>query len=236
MKQSARVPLRLSESLHRHLNAYALAASAAGVGVLALVQPADAKIIYTPAHVKIRVRRGVFLDLNHDGIHDFEVSNTSSGYAGHAEQDGGLRVSPVNRKNLMWGRKRDASSQFGPWASALSSGVKIEASPRFKKSHSFLLKWSSHGTGTCCYSRGPWKNVQNRYLGLRFVIKGQIHYGWARLNVTIADKNLEATLTGYAYETIPNKPIIAGQTHGTNKPTLGRLAQGASGVVSQIEQ
>jgi hypothetical protein len=30
-----------------------------------------------------------------------------------------------------------------------------------------------------------------------------------------------ATLTGYAYETIPNKSIIAGKTHGKNAATLG---------------
>jgi hypothetical protein len=40
-------------------------------------------------------------------------------------------------------------------------------------------------------------------------------------------------LTGYAYETIPNKPIIAGKTKGpdvfTVQPgSLGHLARGAS--------
>jgi len=35
---------------------------------------------------------------------------------------------------------------------------------------------------------------------------------------------IRATLTGYAYETIPNKPIIAGKTKGP--ATLERLALG----------
>ena len=60
----------LSESVHQRLNMYALAASAAGVGVLALAQPAEAKIIYTPAHKSIGAK--TFLDLNHDGVHDFK--------------------------------------------------------------------------------------------------------------------------------------------------------------------
>jgi hypothetical protein len=47
---------------------YALAATTAGVGTLALVQPAEAKIIYTPAHVKIVRASIVSLDLNHDGV------------------------------------------------------------------------------------------------------------------------------------------------------------------------
>jgi hypothetical protein len=42
---------------------------------------------------------------------------------------------------------------------------------------------------------------------------------------------VSATLTGYAYETIPNKPIITGQTKSqdviTQQPeTLGELARG----------
>jgi hypothetical protein len=51
MKRCSR-PRRTAElckSLHQQLNAYALVASAAGVGVLALAQPAKAKIVYTPA-------------------------------------------------------------------------------------------------------------------------------------------------------------------------------------------
>jgi len=50
MKRPARVPSQLSESLHHRLNMYAIAAGAAGVGALALAQPAEAKIVYTPSH------------------------------------------------------------------------------------------------------------------------------------------------------------------------------------------
>jgi hypothetical protein len=83
--------------------------------------------------------------------------------------------------------------------------------------------------------RGPWANdgkgVNDRYLGLRFVINSEIHYGWARFNVRIWNA-IFATLTGYAYETIPNKSIIAGRTKGPDVITLqpgslGHLARGA---------
>ena len=84
----------------------------------------------------------------------------------------------------------------------------------------------------------------HRYLGLKFVIKGQIHYGWARLHVHWHPPQISATLTGYAYEAIPNKAIIAGATKGPddaepaaslNPPTpvpatLGALAMGAPGL------
>jgi hypothetical protein len=61
----------LSESVHHQLSMYALAAGAAGVGILALAQPGEAKIVYTAAHTPIRAV--VNLDLNHDGLPDFEL-------------------------------------------------------------------------------------------------------------------------------------------------------------------
>ena len=105
-----------------------------------------------------------------------------------------------------------------------------------------MAAWNSNGNRY----QGQWindgKGVKNRYLGIRFVIKGKIHYGWARLTVT-PGKNFQATLTGYAYETIANKPIIAGRTKGPDKfeegqdaglrvpvrrsPGLGLLAMGS---------
>ena len=86
---------------------------------------------------------------------------------------------------------------------------------------------------------GPWvgkgNGVGNRYLGLKFVIHGKVHYGWARLSVTLGHHwqygDVSATLTGYAYETIPNKAIITGKTKGEDvimfyPDTLGDLAAG----------
>ena len=86
---------------------------------------------------------------------------------------------------------------------------------------------------------GPFANTNHRFLGLRFTLQGKVHYGWARFTkVTASACNggpaISATLTGYAYETIPNKPIIAGKTKGPDVLTvqpasLGRLAQGSVG-------
>jgi hypothetical protein len=67
---------------------------------------------------------------------------------------------------------------------------------------------------------------------MKFKIKGKIQYGWARLSVQVQfPLTITATLTGYAYETIPNKGIVAGKSKGpedsVKQPaTLGRLALG----------
>jgi hypothetical protein len=94
----------------------------------------------------------------------------------------------------------------------------------------------------CCGTKtwsGPWvnhgKGVKHRYLGLKFNIKGRFHFGWARLTVGTTQFSFTATLTGYAYETVPNKPIITGKTKGPDVTTvepasLGHLAAGASAI------
>jgi hypothetical protein len=48
---------------------------------------------------------------------------------------------------------------------------------------------------------------------LKFSAKGKVHFGWARF-VTHSRPRPTAELTGSAYETIPNKPIITGKTKG----------------------
>jgi hypothetical protein len=50
---------------------------------------------------------------------------------------------------------------------------------------------------------------------LKFVLHGEVHYGWARFNTVKATANpptVRAFMTGYAFETRPNEPIQAGQT------------------------
>jgi hypothetical protein len=68
MQQSSRPrkQAELSRSFHHQLNMYALAAGAAGVSLLALSQPADAKIVYTATHKNIGANQKLLIDLNHD--------------------------------------------------------------------------------------------------------------------------------------------------------------------------
>ena len=220
--QPPRTPSKLSDSVHHQLSMYALAASAAGVGVLALAQPAEAEIVYTPAHVGIRLGVHYKVDLNHDGTPDFVI------YYGfmHDGIDAYLSVSPVNRQNEVWGTQ--------PYASALPAGARIGPdNKRFQPWHSLMVVVST------LFSMGPWEKgaaLGPRYLGLKFLIGREVHYGWARADVRGQPPHvIIATLTGYAYETVPKKPIIAGKTKGTDVITvrpasLGRLAAGASAI------
>jgi hypothetical protein len=219
----------LSESVHHQLNMYALAAGAAGVGALALAPPANAKIVYTPAHVIVGFKSNFNLDLNHDGITDFEISNSYTcpiGICGTWALVFGGAVS-ANRAVGYYSHARGRQLFF----SALKRGARIGPVAPFPKQYFGPMVEVISDAGTHTIVLGPWPNTKSRYLGVKFDIKGKTHYGWVRLNVRVQKTAITATLTGYAYETIPNKPIIAGATKGPDVITvqpasLGRLALG----------
>jgi hypothetical protein len=231
---------KLHESLERRLTKYALAASATGIGLLASSQPAAAKIVYTKADKVLTPRTPpMTIDLNHDGIDDFTVYMGVGNY-------GSFGISVIGEQtNEVAGYLRQ---QDLGWASALRPGVRVGPNQRFSPYYNLMAGGSCNYGGTSCNGFGPWAEVQNRYLGFKFSIKGKVHYGWARLSVNTTG-DLSAVLTGYAYENVPNKPILTGKTEGPeegsvdearpatlNEPTLqpaaslGLLAMGAPGV------
>jgi len=232
MKRPSRMPSNLPNSAHRRLNMYTLAASAAGVGMLA--QPAAAKIVYTPAHQRIGKNARYGLDLNHDGIADITFANQYGCNFDYCYDV--LNVNPAGSNGI-----EGAKGFLGvPYAYALNRGAHIGPKRPFSGQ---LMASSNMGT------LGRWIDADNRYLGLRFQIKGKTHYGWARLNVHLTGGVVEALLTGYAYENIANKPIIAGKTKGPDEiagaeplnpsslstlprepATLGLLATGSPGL------
>src|ERR1700688_3093194 len=135
MKSSARLrkTANLSKSTNHQLHKYALAASAAGVGILALVQPAEAKIIYTPAHWTIPSGGHYQLDLNHDGVTDFVLANMfrslNSSYSGSSS----ALVYPFNKgANRVYGR--------GNFASCLQKGVRVGPGGHFSPSDRVMAR------------------------------------------------------------------------------------------------
>jgi hypothetical protein len=212
--------------------------------MLALAQPAEAKIIYTPANVKLPMDVDYPLDLNHDGKADFSFyQGTGNCHGGYCNST--LRVFKLMAGNRVWGQRPLN------YASALRAGVRVGTHGKFSNSASVMARWGC-SPQNCPEFYGPWANggngVQNRYLGFKFQIKGKTHFGWARLTVRF-NFQWDTTLTGYAYETVANKSIITGKTKGpdeassvgpanapafsatTAKPaTLGLLAMGSPGL------
>jgi len=230
--------------LEKRLAAYASVAAAAGVSVAAMAASAEGKIIYTPTNTPIN--GALQLDLNHDGLADILIgfgSGFSPGLYGGCALHTTFAAPPKGAKcnyltNQIWGR--------GGFASALPRGFKVRQSKSYFQAAKYPYRalmgaWGAKdgcSSYACTNTAGQWLDTKNRYLGLQFVINGQVHYGWARLTVTFPpqpSRGILAILTGYAYETVPGEPIITGKTKGPDvitldPATLGHLAAGATQI------
>jgi hypothetical protein len=239
-RSHSRTAATLNITLENGLLSYAAAAAAAGVSLVALSSSSEAKVVFTPTHQTIARNVRYILDLNNDGVGDFTISNIGNDFDigrnvrntnGSSSTSVFLRAYAVGQSHRVWGA--------GGFQSALSKGVTLSSKGQFNQSGGLMGNvYSRDGFGPTY--KGPWApngaTVTNKFIGLKFVINGQVHYGWARFDARL--RNAEnggaghVLLTGYAFESVANKPIRTGQTTGTEVVTmppvsLGRLAAGA---------
>lgn len=204
---------------------------AATAGAFAFVPSVQAQVIFTRTNVLL-THGTLVIDLDHDGTADFTLTDfeTSSFYF----RGGALDVSGQT------GEQPAVLGQGGQGAHALAvpAGIPIgsnspvgfvPAQGLVSMAYAFN-SYNGHGLG------GHFANAGIKYLGFQFTLNGQVHYGWARLDVTAtiaAFPSVTATLTGYAYESTPNKSIPAGYRgftdNGEPEGSLGMLSLGAAG-------
>ena len=221
---------RSPRSFERRISLYSVAAAATSVGVLALCQPAESSVVIK--NVNIPVTGGMTLDLNHDGVPDltFNTFYTAPYYATASY----ITVNPAKGGGIV------AKSGY---ASALLRSARVGPSANFGTGSLSTLLMEGRGCDAkSCVLNGKWSgNHPNRFLGVKFLIKGKVHYGWVRVTLNSgADVRMSATITEYGYETIANRAVKAGlasnnirnrepsETHAG--PSLGHLAAGADGL------
>jgi|HubBroStandDraft_6_1064221.scaffolds.fasta_scaffold00235_14 hypothetical protein len=242
--QRAAIPL--ARNLEKNLLAYV---AVAGAGLFSAVQSAEAEVVYTPSNVPITqgFAGGALtpLDLNNDGTPDFTFSNFS--YQTHGLGGLWLKLIPAQPANEVWGTQ--LAGQRRVTAAALPAGVQVGSKGNFASSPQGL-NLAIVDVSLTSFASGSWLGVETAYLGLKFVISGEVHYGWARVKFVAPGAFYSGSIYGYAFESVPNQPIVTGQTSGTaetgaavggfsptatNTPhkasaSLGLLAAGASGL------
>ncbi len=192
--------------------------------MLALAQPAEAKIVYTKTHHVIGPDGTYHLSLNHKGT-DFVIYELGSWH-------GSYGIATLAVEGLGNNAVGGVSFGFESAAGRLSGDSVVSSKQSFvgNKKGAIMARYSC--SSGCGDTWGAWAYGGSGYLGLKFTIGKQVHYGWARLAVHKSGHYaFKAVLTGYAYETIPNKPIFT-KVPGviTLEPgSLGRLAQGSAG-------
>jgi hypothetical protein len=214
---------------------YSIAAAAASVSMLALAPKAHGSVVITNTNIPI-TEKGISIDLNHDGITDVHFKYFSNPGA----SDGSWYFS-------VKGVVGNAIDAGGEDALALARSAKIGPSAHFgNTSANPLLMENKYCNFYGCKLTGDWgANQPNKFVGVKFKIKGQIHYGWIRVTITtnkVSGEPMKGTVTEYGYETIANKTVLAGlastnaraeQISEQTVPaglSLGALALGADGL------
>jgi hypothetical protein len=228
--------------------------------MMAATPAAEAEVVSSTANISVPRNGGLIqFDINRDGQMDFGLSyrsglgprvrrapTCSSDCGGSLNER--LKVVPAQAANEVWQTEQKAgflgSSSY--CAAGLGAGRHVNGAAPFKAGNRalFWLHKGISGTQTAC----PWLDSfpQHPYLGVNFLDKrGKVHYGWVRVELLEGGP----TIVGYAYETIPNKPITTGVTHGPvggaqlTEPemtapqnrvpsSLGMLALGAPGLAA----
>jgi hypothetical protein len=266
-----REPSRLAAKLDRNLVTYALAATAAGVGVMALAQPAEANVVATPANIVVPINGGVVqFDINHDGIPDFGLSATTfvDTFGGGVRHNGrpplgGVFGGHLNCIPAQAVNEVGAHGSIGirPFAAALPAGAVINSGRKFDSGEILMAGIVATGCGGSSLAYGNWigSHPPSPFLAVKFGdASGNLHFGWVRIEVKQSEgTHFNATITGYAYETEPNKPITTGVIRGPvgdaslidpamlnpndksndgQPASLGILALGAPGLVAWRKQ
>jgi hypothetical protein len=227
---SSRATSRINPKLEKQLLMYLASASAAGVGLAALSNTAQAKVVYTPANITVAYQASTPVDLNGDGVADVTLSVYPLG------KSFGMFANALAGNAVRLAASEVAAGFFG---------VPVGPGEKFRGGsfQTMYVKVFGYGNQSSYGVFGPWINVTNRYLGVKFLIAGTTHFGWVRMTTS---KTAAPLITGYAYETTPNTSIKDGTISGPEKvgnlapaemlapnpqpASLGLLARGSDGI------
>jgi len=219
---------RLPESLNQRLAAYASAAVAAGVGILALAQPAEAGIISSNANLTINLANSPQRLTIVKSVAGFEFTDTN-------------RLNPVHlgEQGLFNLRALHSGTKTNPGEVArLASGQSVGPGMFFTANPADMAAVSAGGKLLF-----NWPN-QKGYLGFDFTKtqlgkNGSTYFGFVCMSVTVSSKKKDiiGKVTGWAYESTKKQAIVTapcGKAAKTPEPGSGSLellALGAAGLL-----
>lgn len=206
------------------LKAYSAMAAALTAGTAAL----NAEVVYTDIDdVTIGLGEAFELDIDGDGTMDFIFAASSltgsNGTWSFASGFGSVSSLGIGGpSNQMVG----TVGPYYPYASDLNAGDLIDAAQSF-------LSYPSLGNVAVIASNfygstyGNFPGQGPKFLGVKFDIGGDLHYGWVRLESDIDD--VYVTIMDFAYENTADAGIEAGSTVSVG---VNELAAGSVNIYS----
>ena len=210
-------------AMDQRLLLYALAAGT----TLACSVPSRAAVFFTHSDAVLHGNGTLAIDLDHDGTVDFTVSvGQCISFSGYGKQ---ACIAAYGASNS----KRIAISGRFPRATAFPRGATVGSSNVFRVR-------ALMGTGFNSDYYGRWTRTANQFLGVKFVLNGRTHFGWIGFRSVYGVQEMSAKLAGWAYETVPGKPIVTDERGSGTAPaasvhptSLEVLAGGHTAIVER---
>ena len=181
---------------------------------IAGVADAHGQVGYTDVDPDLNVVGGVYLlDMDNDGTEEYTINQTANNIfiAGNPSAD-----------ILGW-----SSSSNYIYPLALSNGAIISnsATTWFPPNGFYqTMNYNScYASATNPPGNSNWCGVTDKYLGLRFKIGVDTHYGWARLDAAFTPNVGGFTIKDYYYNPNAGQSIQAGMTLGVNDNELSKI-------------
>jgi hypothetical protein len=160
-------------------------------------------------------RTHYYIDLNSDGSDDYDIVTTGFGMSCAAVGMNEIACGLIFGFPEVGGQAQKIHS--GAIIGAYQDGYNYDWTPGFG------AMVSINGITFPPLIYGYWGSNRD-YLGLRFNIAGQTHYGWIQMYLPATEG--AGFVEGFAYETEPNTPILAGI------PEPSTMALGVLGISS----
>ena len=166
--------------------------------------------VYRPfPNPAIETQTNYLLDLNSDGTSDFNIVTNG----------GGMNLEAISTNEIACGFIF-GFPEVGGFAQTIHAGAIIGAYQdgyNYDWTPGFGAMVGINGITNPPLIYGYWGSNRD-YLGLRFKINGQTHYGWIQMHLPATEG--AGFVEGFAYETEPNTAIIA----GIPEPSISLLA------------
>ncbi|MEO5571057.1 MAG: T9SS type A sorting domain-containing protein [Bacteroidia bacterium] len=193
------------------------------ISVLFIVT-AKAQIVYTDVNPDSTITTGSSytikiynLDLNNDGTVDFNILTYHTPGGFYVYPRFYVKVTPLNANEVL----DDSLSGSVYYPGALGLNSFIETNLLWSNTSNQILYYS-----LAAYQWGFWSLNTDGYLGLKVIVASDTLYGWVRLSIKKNNaSSISFKIKDYAYNSIPNQPILAGETTCTT-PTVNLTQSG----------
>jgi hypothetical protein len=211
MKRSKEQKTKLSKKLKSYTT----------IALSAIAADASSQVIYTDIRDTTLINNGDFfdIDLNNDGINDLNItlsksiySSTYSSYSIYVNYNSvNANASSNNQVNTLLNTSYSINEAF-----AFNNNQNINSSANSWNSYGIVGGFATgsivnpYSTSYLNINIGQFPGQGDRFLGVRFRIGANTHYGWVRLDVSAFSDSV--TIKDFAFDTTANTPILAGDT------------------------